>query len=186
MDRRLLISALACWPAARLLAQEDGPRPHYKISAAQLHEALAARFPLRLGVPGLLELEVSAPRLHLLPARNKLGASLLAQPSGPGLPPTEPGEVDLLFGLRYEATDRTLRANRPEILDLRLPGLAPDARQALQAWLPALTREVVGEIVVHHFTPRELGLADTMGFEPEKVTVVDDGLLVVFGPKRRP
>src|SRR4051812_3848634 len=78
MDRRLLIAALACCPAARVLAQGD-ERPRYRISAAQLYEALSARFPMRLGMPGLLELQVSAPELLILPTRNKLGASLRVQ-----------------------------------------------------------------------------------------------------------
>jgi hypothetical protein len=183
MRRRLLFSALACWPAARLLAAGDSARPRHKISAAELHERLSARFPVRLGLAGLLELQVSAPRLLLLPARNKLGASLVAQASGRQLPPTPPGEVDVVFGLRYEAADQTLRAHHPEILDLRLPGLSGDTVQSLQSVLPAMAREAVGEIVLHRFSQRELALPDTMGFEPDQVTVVDDGLLVVFRPK---
>lgn len=185
MDRRLLISALACWPATRLLAQDDAPRPRHKISAAELHKALSARFPVRLGLGGLLELQVSAPRLLLLPERNKLGASLVAQAAGARLQPIPPGELDLIFALRYEAADRTLRAHRPEVLEMRLPGLAPDAFQLLQGLLPAMAREVVGEVVLHSFSPRELALADTMGFEPDQVTVVDDGLVVAFTQKLR-
>jgi hypothetical protein len=66
MNRRLLITAMACCPAARLLAQTDD-RPHYKVSAGQHHEALSARFPVRFGMPGLLDLQVSAPELLMLP-----------------------------------------------------------------------------------------------------------------------
>lgn len=182
-SRRLLITALSCWPATRLLAQDEAPRPRHKISAAQLHEALGARFPLRLGVPGWLELEVRAPRLLLLPPRQKLGASLVAQASGPGLRPLPPGEVDLLFALRYEPTDRTLRAHEPEVLDLRLPGAPPELLAPLRRLLPQLARESVGEVVLHRFTARELALPDTMGFRPDAVTVLDDGLLVLFKPK---
>ena len=35
MDRRLLTSALACWPLGRLLAQDDAQRPRHKISAGR-------------------------------------------------------------------------------------------------------------------------------------------------------
>jgi hypothetical protein len=185
MDRRLLISVLACWPAARLRAQADEPRPHQKISAARLHEALSARFPVRLGLAGLLELTVSAPRLLLLPARNQLGATLVAEAAGPALQRTEGGEVDVLFGLRYEAADRTVRARDMTILDLRLPGLPAETVQAWRQVLPRVAREVVGEVVLHRFSARELALADTMGLEPDRLTVVDDGLVVEFGPKGR-
>jgi hypothetical protein len=185
MRRRLLFPALACLPLTGLLAQDEDTRPRHKIAAAELHEALSRRFPLRLGLGGLLELRVSAPRLLLLPARNQLGATLLAQPGGPGWPGVPAGEVDLLFSLRYEGSDQSLRAYRPEVRELRLPGVPPEGVQALQRLLPALAREAVGEVVLHRFSARELALPDTMGFEPEKVTVLDDGLLVVFTPKRR-
>lgn len=180
MKRRLFVTALACWPACGALAGDDPPRPRHRISAGQLHQALSARFPVRFGLGGLLELQVSAPRLHLLPARNRLGAGLVAQLGGLQVPA---GELDVLFALRYEAADRTLRAHGLEILALRWPGLPPATLQALQGALPTVARDAVGEFVLHRFTPRELALADTMGFEPEQVTVVDDGVLVLFGPK---
>ena len=184
MDRRrLLTAALACWPALHAPAQEaPPPRPHYKVSATQLYEALSARFPVRRGVRGLLVIEVRAPGLLLLPARNKIGATLQVEARGPALQGAIAGELDLVFSLRYEAADQTLRALEPEVLDLRLPDASPDAAQAIRALLPRLTRDV-GEFVLHQFTPRELALPDTMGFEPEKITVLEDGLEVGFAPK---
>lgn len=183
MDRRLLLAALACWPAAALPAQHEAPRPRHKVSAGELYKVLSARFPLRLGFGGILELQVSAPRLLLLPSRNRLGAALQAQASGPSLQALPAGEVELVFALRYEPGDRSIRAYRPEILDVLWPGAPPETLQALQSVMPAMARHV-GELVLHRFTPRELALPDTMGFEPEEITVVDDGLVVFFGPKR--
>jgi hypothetical protein len=185
MDRRLTVIALACWPAASLLAQEDSPRPRHKISAGELHSALSARFPIRFGLGPLFELRVSAPSLHLRPTRNQLGASLLAQVSGPPVQQVEAGEIDVVFALRYEAADKTVRGHGMEILDMRWPGLPPEAVRALQVMLPRMAREAVGEVVLHQFTQRELELPDTMGFEPERLTVLEDGLLITFGPKPR-
>jgi hypothetical protein len=50
--------------------------------------------------------------------------------------------------------------------------------------LPAMTREM-GEIVVHRFSQRDLALPDTMGFQPQEFQVVEDGVVVLFGPKPR-
>jgi len=183
MDRRLALSVLACWPAASLLAQEDAARPRQKISAAALYDALSARFPVRFTIGGLLQAEISAPRLLLLPARNQLGASLRAEFTGLQLAPGQAGEMDLVFALRYERRDRTLRARDPQILEVRWPGLPPETAQALQGVMPAISRQV-GDVVLHRFSDRELALADTMGFEPQEIQVLDDGLLVLFGPKR--
>ena len=183
MNRRNLVAALACWPAVPLLAQ-DGQRPRYKLSAAQLYEALSARFPARFGIPGIAQLQVSAPALLMLPGRNKLGASLHAEASGSGVGRVEPGMLDLVFALRYEREDRSIRAREPEIVRIDWPGLSAEALRALQVILPGMAREVAAELVLHRFTPGELALPDTMGFEPGSMTVADDGVLVEFREKR--
>lgn len=183
MDRRLALACLACWPAAGLLAQEEAQGPRQKISAATLYEALSRRFPLRLAMGPVLQAQISAPRLLLLPARNQLGAALRAEFSGLQLGAAQAGEMDLVFGLRYEASDRSLRARDPQILEVRWPGLPPETAQALQGLLPALSRQL-GEVVLHRFTARDLALPETMGLQPQELQVLDDGLLVLFGPRR--
>lgn len=178
-----MLTALACWPTGPLLAQKEAPSPRHKISAEQLHSALSARFPVRLVVAGLLALKVSAPRLLLLPARDQLGATLVMQLHAQQLQPIAPGELDVVFALRYEATDQTVRAHQLDILALRWPGLRPEILQVVQGQLRAAARETLGELVLHKFLPRELALAETMGLEPKTLRVVDDGLLVLLGPK---
>ncbi|MBG9390447.1 DUF1439 domain-containing protein [Caenimonas aquaedulcis] len=181
--RRWVLAALACWPAAHLLAQEEAAAPRHKLSAAQLHAALSARFPVRVVAAGLIALQVSAPNLLLLPARNQLGATLVLQLDGAQWQQVPPGEVDVVFSLRYEPTDRSLRAHRLDILALRWQRLQPDILLLLQAQLRAAVREAVGEVVLHKFAPRELALAEAMGLEPQRLTVVDDGVVVSFGAK---
>ncbi|HET8745946.1 MAG TPA: DUF1439 domain-containing protein [Ramlibacter sp.] len=184
MNRRFALAWLACWPTRGLLAQEMPAGPRQKISAARLYEALSARFPLRLAIAPVLQVQISAPRLLLLPARNQLGAALRAEFAGLQLGGAQAGEMDLVFGLRYEPSDRSLRARDPQILEIRWPGLPPETAQALQGLLPALSQQL-GEVVLHRFTARDLALPETMGLQPQELQVVDDGLLVLFGPKPR-
>ena len=123
MDRRGTIVALAGLAAMRVAAQ-DAPAPAgYRIALRTLQDAVAARFPLRYGLAGLVQLQVGAPGLFVLPARNKLGAKLQAEVSGAELRRPQTGELDLAG-------------------------------------------------------------VETMGLEPQAITVVDDGLLVSFGPRR--
>ena len=185
MRRRSLVALLLASPLAWAQQQQQQPLPRHKVGAAQLHESLSKRFPLRKSLGNVLQLEVSAPGLLLHPARNKLGASVLLEASGPALQRVEQGQLDVVFALRYEASDRSLRAWQPEIVDVRLPGATPELAQVLQGLLPRVSRDVVGELVLHRFTDRELALPDTMGFEPGKLTVVEDGLVVEFVPKAR-
>lgn len=185
MKRRALVAGLACLPAVPLLAQ-DGQRPRYKVSAAQLYEAISARFPVRLGIPGIAQVEVSALGVLMLPARNKLGASLHAEASGSSIGRVPSGLLNLAFTLRYEGEDRSIRAYDPEIVDIEWPGLTADAQQALQVLLPGVAREVAAELVLHRFTSRELALSNAMGFEPGWITVANDGVVLEFREKSRP
>ena len=186
MLRRTLLITLAAWPAAQLAAQPEPQRPHQKIPASQLLEALSARFPLRFAVPGLMELVVGAPALLLLPTRNKLGSALQLAAQGPALRDKVSGEVDVLFGLRYEPRDRTVRTQDPEIQRVRVPGLAPEAAGAIEQMTRQLLAGMRADVVLHRFTDRELALPDVMGFEPGKLTVLEDGLDIGFVPKPRP
>jgi hypothetical protein len=186
MHRRLFMLTLAACPAARLCAQTEAARPHQKVSAAKLLEALAKRFPLRLALPGVMELEVRDPALLLLTTRNKLGAALQLEAGGPSLRERVSGEVDVLFGLRYEASDRSLRARNPEVHALRVPGLPAETAATFAAVTRALLAGMPGEVVLHRFTERELAVPDAMGFEPGTLTVLDDGLDIEFVPKGRP
>ena len=182
MRRRQIVAALALCATA-CAAQQPPARPRHKITAGELYEALSSRFPVRRGLAGMLALEISATQLLLRPDRNQLGAALLAEVRG--VRQLQAGEMDLVFSLRYEPSDQTVRARNPEILDVRWPGAPPEALRALQGMLPRVASDL-GEFVLHRFTPRELSLPQTMGFEPQELTVVEDGLLVFFGPKRSP
>ncbi|HYF17407.1 MAG TPA: DUF1439 domain-containing protein [Ramlibacter sp.] len=184
MHRRSVLAFLSTAPWAALA--QDAGQPRHKLSAATLHQGLSARFPLRLDVGGLLQLQVSAPQLLLQPRSNKLGATLVVEGLGASLQQVPAGEADVVFALRYAPADRSLRGHELDLLALRWPALRPEATQVLQRVLPGVAREAVGEIVLHRFTERDLALADTMGLQPERFTVVDDGLVVGFGPKPKP
>ncbi len=184
MHRRLFLAGLGCWPAVRTHAATDDARPHHKISAATLFDALSERFPIRAGFGPLLQLQVDAQQLLLQPARNRLGASLSGKLDGLQAGSATRGEVDLVFALRYEPSDRTLRAHQAEVLDVRWPGLAAESLQPLRSLLREMAQHV-GEVVLHKLEPGDLALADTMGLEPQELRVEDDGLMVFFGPKAR-
>jgi hypothetical protein len=181
MHRRLLVAALGCWPAARVLAGDEAAQPHQKISARALSQALAARFPLRFALADLLDVQVDAPRLQLLAARQRLAATVPARVRDMSSQRVDPWEVDLQFAVRYEPGDRTLRAHQIDIVGLRSPALAPQAGQQWQALLASVVRGAVDDIVLHRFTRDELALPDSLGVQPRRITVEDDALVIWFG-----
>jgi len=194
MRRRHFLPIPLCLPLTRIAwAQptapdpEDAPQapPHYNVSAAQLQAGVAQRFPMRFPVQGLMNLDVQVPQLRLLPAVNRLGAVMDVVAAGPALERTHQGTLDVEFALRYEATDRTVRAHQLRFKRLLFPTLQPGVVALLNTYGPALAQQTLLEVVVHTLRPQDLALPDALGMQPGSMTVTTEGLTIGFVPKGR-
>jgi hypothetical protein len=159
--------------------------PRYKVSAGQLEQMIASRFPLRYAVADLFHLDVEAPRLRLLPEENRLGSEMALEAAGPALRRSYRGSLDVDFAVRYEARDQSIRAHQLRVHSLALPGVPPQTLSLLDAYGQALAEQSMLEVVLHRLRPRELALADAMGLQPGETTVLADGLLIRFVPKQQ-
>jgi hypothetical protein len=175
------------WAQPATAEPEDPPQalPHYKVSAAQLQAAVAQRFPLRYPVQGLMNLDVQAPKLRLLPALNRLGAEMVMTAAGPALQRSQQGTLEVEFALRYEATDRTVRAHQLRLVRLQFPSLQPGVVALLNLYGPALAERTLLEVVLHTLSPQDLALPDALGMQPGSITVTNEGLTIGFVPKAR-
>lgn len=154
--------------------------PHHRISAAQVRDAVAQRFPLRYPVGGLFDLAVQVPELRFAAASGRMGARAAVQAAGPALRRRYPGILDVDFALRYEPADLTLRAHQLRVVSLQLTGLPREAEALLNAYVPALARQTWADVVLHTLRAQDLALPDALGLRPDRITVDDDGLLVSF------
>jgi hypothetical protein len=187
MKRRFLlavIAGLALGVSACSALPYPAGQPSYKVSAEQLQEALARRFPLRYSAGGLMDFNVQAPVLRFLPDVNRLGSQMVVQAQGPALRRQYTGAFDLDFGLRYEPSDQSIRAHQLQVHSLRLSGLPPQYNELLDAYGPRLAEQALGEIVLHRLRPQDLALADGMGLEPGSITVTSQGLVIGFIAKQ--
>lgn len=186
MDRRQLLrqaSRLALSGAAALVLQPALAQPSYTVTAEQMREALARRFPRRYKAGGFLALDMQAPALRLLPKENRLGADIQLEASGPALPDRHAGVFDLDFALRYEASDQSIRAHQLKVNTLRFSGMPARQAELLTAYGPTLAEQALRDVVLHQLRPQDLMLADGLGLEPGSITVTARGLLVAFVPK---
>ncbi|BDT70285.1 hypothetical protein os1_44780 [Comamonadaceae bacterium OS-1] len=178
MQRRFLLNAALA--STSLLALAAQAQPGYTVSAAQLQQAVAQRFPLRYPVPGVLNLDLQAPQLRLLPAQNRLAAQMAVEAAGPALRRSHSGSVTVDFALRYEPSDRTVRAVQLHFQNLQFPSLQPAVVELLTTYGPALAEQALQDVVLHQLKPQDLALPDTMGLQPGSITVTDQGLVVGF------
>jgi hypothetical protein len=187
MHRRLFFSGALCatlgnsaWANTPDADETSGKPPGVTVSTAALQSSVAQRFPIRYPVQGLLNLDLQPPTLSLLPAQNRLRAAMVVDAAGPALNRSHRGTFDLDFALRYEASDRTLRAHQLRIDRLRFPSLQPGVVELLNTYAPALAEQSLREVVLHRLQPQDLRMADAMGMQPGTITVTDAGLVIGF------
>lgn len=186
MRRRTLLLSLPLaigGPALALAADAVNGEPPdkpagYPVSLEQMQQALAQRFPRRYPVQGLLNLDLQTPRLQLLPEQNRLRAEMAVEAAGPALNRAHQGRFDVEFGLRYEASDRTLRAHQLKLARLDFPTLQPKVVEMLNTYAPVLADQSLREVVVHELTAKDLAAVDAMGMQPGPITVTRSGLVV--------
>ena len=158
-------------------------QPRFVVSKDQLQLVLAKRFPLRYPVAGLLNLEVQAPEIRLLPEQNRLNAIMAVEASGVALNRKQAGTFEVEFALRYELSDRTLRATSLRFKHLNFPGLQPLASEMLNLYGQTLSEKTLLEVVLHTLKPQDLAMADGLGMQPGSITVTEAGLMISFVAK---
>jgi hypothetical protein len=167
-------------------AQADGhtqAQPRYTVSTGQLQQMVAQRFPLRYPVAGLVNLDVQPPLLRLLPEHNRLSALMAVDAHGPALVRNQKGTLEVDFALRYEASDRSVRATQLRFKQLRMTGLEPAAQELLKLYGPPMAEQTLQEVVLHQLRPQDLAMMDALGLQPSSITVTDDGLVIGFALK---
>jgi hypothetical protein len=150
----------------------------FSVPLELLQSEVAKRYPVRYPVAGLVNLDLSAPRLSLLPEQNRLRAVMPVSAAGAALSRTQQGSFTVDFALRYEHADRSLRAHQLKVYRLRFPDLAPEALEMLNTYAPPLAERSLREVVLYQLQPKETAMADLLGLRPGRINVTPQGLLV--------
>lgn len=180
--RRFLIAAVA---ASTLWINACSQAAPTKISVtqAQLEQGLQAQFPKQFPIAGLLQLGVQQPQLLLLPVSNQLETTLALQLSGPALRQSFQGQMRVRFGLYFEPKDRSVRAQRVEVLSLDLQDTNPAIADMVQTYGLRVAQQALQDFPLYVVKGEELELADSLGLQPGAITVTSTGLDVAIEPK---
>ena len=158
-------------------------QPRFTVTKDQLQQVVAKRFPMRYPIAGLLDLAVQAPEIQLLPEKNRLTATMQVEASGAALNRKQAGTFEVEFALRYEVSDRTLRATALRFKRLDFPSLRAEASQMLNLYGQALSEKALLEVALHQLKPQDLAMADALGMQPGSITVTEQGLVFDFVAK---
>ena len=181
MRRRQLVCAGLLLGSGAVGAQDALPR--FTVPLDLLQTEVAKRFPLRYPVAGLVNIDLAAPLLGLLPEHNRMRAQMPVTAAGAALARSQQGNFTVDFALRYEHSDRSLRAHQLKVYRFRFPGLPPEAVEMLNSYAPALAEQALREVVLYQLQPKEAAMADLLGLQPGRITVTGQGLLVELANK---
>jgi hypothetical protein len=182
-SRRRLLSF---WAPAGLLALSGcaTARSQYTVSLAQLQQAVEPRFPRSYPLGGMLELQLQAPVLSLHPERARIQAVMPMQAAGALLQQRRyDGVLDVDFALRYEPSDRTLRATDLSVNALRVQGLAEPWAALLEQSGAQLAAQSLREVVLHQLRAQDLATLDGLGLQPGAIRITSKGLVVALEPR---
>ena len=181
--RRFLLSAALAAPLLTTACSGRSLPRQVSMTTAQLQAKVATKFPKPYPVAGLLQLQLLAPALTMVPASNQIRALVPVALSGPVLKQTFQGQLDVSFGLRFEKTDRTLRAQRVQVHGLQINDAPPALADMLATYAPRLGEQVLENLMLYQFEDKDLALADTIGLQPGAITVTPRGLTLALDTK---
>ncbi|MEG2632023.1 MAG: DUF1439 domain-containing protein [Comamonas sp.] len=153
------------------------------VSAEKLQQAVAQRFPRPYPVAGLLQLQLQAPQLQLLPQQDLIKAQFTAHLSGPVLKQGYDGRMEADFGLRYEPADRTVRAQRVKVHSLALDGLPPALAEMLNTYGNSIAEQALGDMVLYQMQEKDTALMDSLDLQPGVMRVTPQGLEIALDRK---
>jgi len=148
---------------------------------AELAAMLQRAFPLQRRLLELLDLQLTEPRLRLLPERNRLalalGLQLRERLGGHALR----GRLAFDTALRWEPQDASLRLAQVCVQTLALDDDAPPvppaaAGRAVPAAARALAERMLEDLPIHRLSAERLAALRQWGLQPGAVTVTARGV----------
>ena len=178
-SRRFLLAAAAA-STLWISACSQAVPTKISVTQAQLEQGLKNQFPKQFPIAGLLQLDMQQPQLLLLPVSNQLQTDWVVQLSGPALRQSFSGQMRVRFGLYYEPKDRSVRAQRVEVLSLQLEDANPAIAEMVQTYGQRVAQQALQGFALYTVKPEEMELMDNLGLRPGAITVTGQGLDVAI------
>jgi hypothetical protein len=188
MSRLAYIVALTSLIANLLGCATLNPEPKtLSISQERLMQLISGQFPFNSKVLEVFDVVVSAPKMSLDAANNRINTSLDLNVVGNGIlglltQREYKGALDLSYGLRFEPSDNSVRMTDVKLNKLKLEG-APDLMgQTFSRLGVALAQKLLAEQVLYKVSDKDMQAAKGWGYKPGAFKVSPTGLLITLEP----
>ena len=185
--RRQLLAASGALAVllAGCAALAPGPRT-IEIPEAKLAELISRQFPFNSRYLELFDVSLSAPRVRLMPAENRIGTAFSYSLGSLLLGARQfQGQLDLSYGLRFEPTDNTVRLSQVRVEGFEVPGVPPLYASRANRLGALLAESLLQDLVIHRLKPEYLQAARGWGYQPGALNVLPGGLRLQLDPVPR-
>lgn len=158
-----------------------GP-PTVTLSEADIARVMERHFPLDRSLLDIFDVTVNAPRIRLLPERNRLAAVVGVRARNRLLGLGWQGQLDFDAALRWDATDQTVRLSQVRVQDLAFVDPGAFNRNTVERLGAALAERVLEGSAIYRLPAERAAQLRAKGYVPGGVNVTPRGLEIGFVP----
>jgi hypothetical protein len=182
--RRFGMMAVALATGAMLAscASLSGPR-RVELSQAKLQAGLERRFPLRNRLLELFEVQLTGPRVEILPQNDRVALTLDVAVSPPFLRQSWAGTMTLSGHLYIDAARSGVFMADAHVDRFEIQGMDGERARDLGRAADVLMNQLVRDVAIYSFRMEDLRYAGTQ-FVPTRLDTIPGALAVTLEPAR--
>ncbi|HEY9023327.1 MAG TPA: hypothetical protein VIP05_03425 [Burkholderiaceae bacterium] len=154
------------------------------ISESQLALLMARQFPIQRKVMEVIDLDITNPVLTLIPQGNRVGTELDVTAVDRLFGNSATGHVKLDYGLRFQASDHTIRMTEVRVRELTLASGSNNLHGAAQRLGGLVAENALENLVIYRMKPAQADEMDRLGLVASPITVTPQGLHMSIAPKQ--
>ncbi len=158
----------------------------YTVSQNQLLELIAKKFPFNSRVGELLDVEVLAPRIKLLPEANRIATELDVAVSERLMRNSFQGALAMDYGLRFEPSDNSIRMTGVKVNRLQFSGVPERFQSVVNALAPFFAERLLNDLSLHQISASDLAVVQGWGYAPDAFKITPEGLSISLAPRKAP
>ena len=185
MTRRRMLATMAVVATSGLLAScatVIGPR-RVELSQSRLQAGLERRFPLRNRMLELFDVQLTRPRLAIMPETDRVGLSLDVSVSPPFLRQSWNGTLAMSGHLVLDNVRNAVVLSATHVDSFDVAGMDGDRTRDLGRAADLLVNQLMRDMPVYTFRPEDLRYAGVQ-FIPTRLETAPGALFVTLEPAR--
>lgn len=154
--------------------------PSIALSQRELQALIERQFPLDRRLLEVFDIQLSGPRLALLPERNRIALALSIGTRDRLRDLRWAGRLDFDSELRWNAADRSLRLAQVRVNDFTIDGAERGQRSGAERLGGALIERVLDEMAIYTLPAERAEALRAQGLAPAAVAVTSRGVEVTL------